>query len=928
MTGIDDRATTVRRLFEAVRDLPTTARHARLLELGADPLLIAEVDAWLAADAATSAFDTPTPGGEAAPAELGVGDVLGAWRLVGELGVGGMGAVYLAERADGHFDQRAAIKLIRGIPLPETFVHFARERQILATLQHPNIARLLDGGATPGGQPYFVMEYVDGVPVDRYCREQGLDLEARLGLFVEVCKAVEFAHSRFVVHCDLKPSNVLVRTDGVPMLLDFGVARALDVAATPEEVRAASAWVTPRYASPEQLRREAVSTASDVYSLGLILFELLAGRRARLDADDHTITLLGQAVARPSELARAMPWAGKLRGDLDAIVQHATAHSPAQRYVSAKALADDIGRHLDHRPVGARPPTLRYRASRLLRRRWPVFAAAAALFAVAAVFTWRLAAERDRALDAEREATVQAATAARVSDFLVSVFNVSNPRLRASRSLSARDVLDEGATRIESELADSPRVKAHLLDVLGSAYRSIGEPARAIDLFRQAIELYRSPTLDDPLAAAAALSQLAVVYSNNKFASSDAEAAARDSLRLREGRVAEDSLEMADSLNTLGVILEANDRAEEAEPMLERALAIRTLHLGADDLKVASTLHNLALVAATRGDDARAAELFGRALAIKRARVGDHHPDYQSSLDNYANALGRAGRRDEALAILRENVALARELYGDANEHLAVAHNELGSQLHDLGRFTEAAAEYRAALDVRARIAGDGVANASRAMPLNNLASALEDMGDYAAALPLFRESLELRRKTQDAGSPMILRAENNLARVLTRAGEPAAALPLIDSVVAASRQRYGEANLNTAKAEAIRIEALLRAGRVGEARATRAGMAMPDSAPNATWTAVLALSDARIARHEPDNAAALVSADAAWQAVRALWGDRHPLIVEAGLLRAEALRRGGRAVEAGELVASLKPIAEASLAPVSPLRVELAGWR
>ncbi|MBN8482914.1 MAG: tetratricopeptide repeat protein, partial [Xanthomonadales bacterium] len=545
-----------------------------------------------------------------------------------------------------------------------------------------------------------------------------------------------------------------------------------------------------------------------------------------------------------------------------------------------------------------------------------------------AAFTWRLAAERDRALEAEREATVQAATAARVSDFLVSVFNVSNPRLRSNRNLSARDVLDEGATRIEHELADSPRVKARLLDVLGSAYRSIGEPVRAIDLFRQAVDLYRSPPVDDPLAAAATLSQLAVVYSNNKFAGSEAEATARESLRLREGRVAPDSLEMADALNTLGVVLEANGQAEAAEPLLQRALAIRTPKLGADSLQVASTLHNLALVADERGDDARAAELFGRALAIKRAKVGEHHPDYQNSLDNYASALGRVGRREEALAILRENVGLARELYGDANEHLATAHNELGSQLHDIGRFTEAADEYRAALAVHARIAGDGVANASRAMPLNNLASALEDMGEPAAALPLFRESLDLRRSTQDAGSPMILRAENNLARVLTRAGDAAAALPLIDSVVAAWRQRDGEANLNTAKAEAIRIEALLALGRVDEARATRARMGLPGKAANASWTTLLALSDARIARRETDPAAALASADAAWQAVRAQWGERHPLIVEAGLLRAEALRRNGRGMEAGDLVAFLRPIAEASLAPVSPLRAALAAWR
>ncbi|MBX3690719.1 serine/threonine-protein kinase [Dokdonella sp.] len=923
----DTHAATVRRLFGAVRDLPATARHARLLELGADPLLIAEVDAWLAADAATSALGSPVPGAGIGSSELGVGDVLGAWRLVDELGVGGMGAVYLAERADGHFDQRAAIKLIRGIPSPETFVHFARERQILATLQHPNIARLLDGGATPGGQPYFVMEHVDGVPIDRYCREQALGLAARLALFIDVCKAVEFAHSRFIVHCDLKPSNVLVRADGVPILLDFGVARALDAGATVEEQRAASAWVTPRYASPEQLRRETVSTASDVYSLGLILFELIACRRARLDADDHTITLLGQAIARPSALARDVPWAGRLRGDLDAIVQRATAHAAEARYVSARALADDIERHRAHRPVLARPQTVSYRASRLLRRRWPVAAVAMLLIALAGMFTWRLAAERDRALVAEREATVQANTAAQVSEFLVSVFNVSNPKLRQRRDLSARDVLDEGAKRIENELGDAPRVKAHLLDVLGNAYRSIGEPARTVELFRQAIALHLDPRVDDPLAAAATLSQLAVVYSNNKFPASEAEAAARESLRLREAHAAPDSLDMADALNTLGIILEQGGHADQAEPLLRRSLAIRTRELGADSLNVASTLHNLGLVASSRGDNAGAVELYRQALAIKRARVGEHHPEYQSSLDNYANALGQVGRHDEALAILRENVTLAHELYGDASEHLAVGYNELGSQLHDLGRFADAAVEYREALAVHGRMEGDGQRNASRALPLNNLASAYEDMGDLVAALPLFRESLALRLRTQDPDSSIVLRAEYNLARAATKAGRHDEAAGPLEHVLAEYRRRFGEANFQTAKAEAVAIEGLLGRQRLGEAQALRAAMAEPAS-EHRTWRLLLARTDARLALARSDTAAARNAAREAWELSRAQWGESHPLIVEAGVLYATALARSGEADEARELVAQLRPIADAAFVEGAPLRSRLDTWR
>ena len=921
-----DHATNVRHLFAQVRDLPNCARHARLRELGADPLVIAEVDAWLAADAATSALDGVPGDGDGVRSELRVGDELGAWRLVHELGAGGMGAVYLAERVDGHFEQQAAIKLIRGIPAPETFVHFARERQILASLRHPGIARLLDGGATPGGQPYLVMEYVDGLPVDAYCRQRGLDLGARLRLFLRICDAVQYAHARFVVHCDLKPSNVLVRDDGHPVLLDFGVARALDRVPSASEARSVSAWITPRYASPEQLRREPVSTASDVFSLGLILFELLTGRSARLDTDDHTITLLGRAAVRPSELAGEVVWGGRLRGDLDAIVQRATAANASDRYESAEALATDIERHLAHRPVLARTSSVAYRGSRLLRRRWPVAVAGAVLLASAAVFTWRLAAERDRALVAEREATVQAATAERVSAFLVSVFNVSNPKLNAAREISARAVLDEGAARIESELVDAPRVKAKLLDVLASAYRSVGEPTRAVALFRQAIEAYSSPAVDLPLAAAAAWSQLAVVYSNNKYAASDAQAAARESLRLREQHAGADSLDMADALNTLGVVLEADDRFDEAEALLRRAMAIRRARLGDASLQVATTTHNLALVVDGRGDPAGAAKLFEEALAIKRAAVGEHHPDYQSSLANYANALGHSGRREEAAVALQRNLELAVELYGADSHHVAIAHNELGSMLHDLGRFGAAADEYRSALALRERIDGKGSANT--ALPLNNLASAYEDMGDIDAALPLFRESLALRRSTQDPGSAMILRAENNLARALTGLDQLDEALPLIESVSAALRARHREAHINTARIEAIHVDALLRADRLDEAAAVEARMARPVDATDRRWSALVAITDARLANRGDDTGRALSTAKIAWEAMRTLWGEQHPLIVEAGLLYAEALRRNDQLADARALIDRVRPLAASSLVAASPLRRRVMAWR
>ncbi|WP_440225433.1 tetratricopeptide repeat protein [Dokdonella sp. MW10] len=913
--SLRDDAARIQALFGEVRDLPATARHRRLAELGADTAAIAQVEALLAADDETSAIGA---GSEEAGSEWSAGDLLGAWRLLGEIGRGGMGVVHLAERADGHFEQRAAIKLMRGIPDAQTFVHFARERQILATLQHPGIARLLDGGATPGHQPYLVMEHVEGEPIDAYCRRLGLGLAARLRLFQKVCEAVQFAHRRFVVHCDLKPSNVLVREDGTPVLLDFGIARALDKTAGAGD-RAAAAWITPRYASPEQLRGETVTTASDVFSLGLILFELLAGRSARLDADDHTITLLGRAAVRPSDLAAAMPWRQRLRGDLDAIVQHATASEPVKRYASVDALAADIDRHLALRPVHARGDDRAYRAARFARRHWIALSVAALACVFTGVSMWRIAAERDRALVAERESAIQAGTANEVSAFLVSVFNVSNPRVATTRGLSARDVLDQGATRIGTELDDQPRVKAKLLEVLGTAYRHIGEPARASDLLRQAAALYQSPDVDDPLAAASVLSQLAVVLGNLRMPGGEAERIAHEVLRLRERHALPGSAEMGDAYNTLGVVAEGEDRLDDAEGFLLKALAIRrTLPAGPGN-SIGSTLHNLGLVARARDDHAGAERWFGEALVIKRAQSGERSADTQSTLESYAIEVGKNGDRPRAIALLRENLAMAVELYGPSGRDVGDAHNELGSLLHDDGRFNDAAGEYRAALDV-ANAQPESVEQAAL-FPLNNLASAYEDMGDYAAAEPLFRDSLERRRKLRGDEDMSVLRAEYNLARVLTRAGKLADARPLIDRLAKGYAVRMGPTHSNAAKAILLEAEWLTRSGRPDDAARVFATL-LPSKDP-----ALLARTHAiasRIALAQGRGGDAIREAEASVESARKAYGEQHPLTAEYRLAEAAVQARLGEAAQARDIAAGIAERIEASFAPSSPQRADL----
>lgn len=883
------------------------------------------LDARRAAEPAASAVDAPTLAVEpsrvsAVVAEtLNPGERVGAWRLQRELGRGGMGTVHLAERADGHFQQQAALKIVRGPQGADGIARFARERQILASLEHPGIARLLDGGATRGGQPYLVMEYVPGVPIDRWCRERRLDLAARLVLFVQVCRVVQFAHQRLVVHCDLKPSNVLVRDDGAPVLLDFGIARVLDH----EPAAVDAEWFSPRYASPEQLRGEAVTMASDVYALGLILFELLTGRRARLDQADHTITRLGAAEVCPSALAGDVPWGARLRGDLDAIVLRATAADPTLRYASVELLAADIGRYLGRRPVRARAPTPAYLALRLLQRRWPLFVAGAALAAVVAAFTAGLIAERDRAVRAEHEARLQAATAEQVSAYLVSVFDVANPRSGHARDISARDVLDQGAARIGGDLQAAPAVRARMLDVLGTAYRHIGESARAVELLDQAVTGYLAAGVDQPLAAADALSQLAVVQANNHRSLADAERTARRALDLRERYAAPESLPLADSLNTLGVVLQADDRLDEAESLLQRALVIRRELAGADSTLVATTLHNLGLVANARGDYAGAIEHFEAALSIKRRQDGERSSQFATTLQPLIAAYSGAGQLERAAALAEANLNLSRELYGEDSDHVGTAENEWGSTLHDLGRYREAAAHYRNAIAILERL------GSSAQRPLNNLASAYEDMGDYAAAEPLFRRSLAERRRTLAADAAPVLRAEYNLARLLVRRGQGLdEARGLLDTVLTGYVARYGADHLNTAKARWLDVEWQIRRG---DLAAARRSFAVADALGQARADPLLgaraATLAADLAAGAGDRAAEIVQRRAAFDVLRGRLGAAHPQVAELAIRLAAALADDGQAAAALALVDAHAAQVRATFAEEAPVRRLLARW-
>ncbi|HYE96558.1 MAG TPA: serine/threonine-protein kinase [Rubricoccaceae bacterium] len=686
-------------LLDEALSHPVEARPAFLEEAASeDPALAEEVRALAAAHDAADASDALTA---ALPAEAPpdhTGRRIGPWRIEGLLGHGGMGAVYRAARADGQFEQAAALKLVRGGP--ELAPRFRVERQLLARLEHPGIARLLDGGTDDEGRPYFAMELVDGVPLTAYAEAHALSVEDRLRLFVGVCEAVAYAHRHLVVHRDLKPSNVLVTPEGRVKLLDFGIARLLDAPETEGLTQTLTAPMTPEYAAPEQVRGGPVTTATDVYALGVLLFELLTGQRpyhfrTRTPSEIERVVCETEpdrpsaVVARTPETAGHLP-PQRLRGDLDTICLKALAKEPERRYASAEALADDVGRYLDGEPVEARPATAAYRARKFVgRHRVGVTAAAFAVFALvvgltAALWQGRLAArERDRARS-------EAAKAEQVAAFLQDLFAAADAS-EGGREVRVADVLGEAGARLAA-LEGQPDVEAAARTALGRVYQSLGLYGEAGPHLERALALRRRLHGDRSPEAAGARTALASLHYHAgamddaeplyRRATADLRAAPPDS----SARAA-----LAAALNGLATLLQDTGRDAEAGPLFREALALRRA-LDPASRETAETLNNLAVFLGSQGRFAEAVPLHREVLALTRRFHGARaHAETAHALHNYGSALEETGRRAEAEPLYREALAMRRALYGEAHPAVAVAQTTLAN-LHWLeGRYAAAA---------------------------------------------------------------------------------------------------------------------------------------------------------------------------------------------------------------------------------------------
>ena len=760
----DERWQQLRELFDAVCDLPPDAWRDELQRRTQDPELLREaLDLLESQTVGLERARAPLDGllAKMAAPELKPGDMLGPWRLCERLAAGGMGVVYVAERADGLYERKVAVKLLHGLADARSAERLAEERRILAGLRHPNIAHLYDGGTTAAGLPYLVMELVDGLPLDAHCRERAPGLRERLALFLRVCRAVQAAHARLVVHCDLKPGNVLVRADGEPVLLDFGIARLADAA---EGER--NAFCTPAYAAPETLSGEPAGVAADVFSLGVILTELLADRPlGRTTEDRHT------PVPPPSLLAgAACPWRGRLRGDLDAIAAQACALVPGERYGSVEALANDVQRHLECRAVVARRGTALYRLRRALRRHWQATAVGTLVLALVCVFVWRLGEARARA---EREAQV----AGEVSRFMLGVFEAADPRNlgRDATDVSVRELLDAGMQRIDA-LAGSPEVHARVQQLMGHAYMNIGQTRKGEELLRTAAEALLSPRVAQPLHAADALNELATLLANDRRGK-EAEEVTRRSLAVLAEANGTESAVAARAWNSLGLALMAQERFDEAETAFEHSLRMRR-DLPDAEQHVARLMHNLGLLYRKRGDLAKSEATLRDALARKRELEGDRSYGVWVTRQVLGITVAQQGRLREAEALHRQNLALALELFGESSDNTATVYHELAGIAQDLGDYRGASAYYARALEIEKGVEGED--SLSYAVTLNNFASLEESRGNTEEALRMYRRSYELRMARLGPDDGATLRAGANLGRALMRNGDLAAAEPLI----------------------------------------------------------------------------------------------------------------------------------------------------
>jgi len=677
-----------------------------------------------------------------------LGRELGAYCIIERIAVGGMGAVFLAERADQQFEQRVAVKIMTSQLLSDDAIErFKIERQLLANLQHPYIAQLLDGGATEEGLPYLIMEYIDGLPIDVHCDTNALTIQERLALFKKATEAVDYAHRNLIVHRDIKPSNILVTTDGTPKLLDFGIAKLLEpssLRASGQQTQVGRRMLTLEYASPEQVRAERVTTATDVYSLGVLLYQLLTGQSpydfsddasvenqildtqpdkpsSRLTGDLGTSSSIGST--RSTTLSQLR---NRLSGDLDNIVLKTLEKEPERRYLSLRELLDDIGRFERHEPVLARPISMSYRVQKFIRRNRLAVVAAAAIILITAAFGFRLSAERDAA-------RIEAARATEVTSFVTGLFEFADPDRTRGASITARELLDTGLERLRVDLVDQPDIRSTMFSVVGYIYSKIGLDTEAEPILREA---------------------LAVAMDAHGTESTEAMSvrAVLDDVLWRQGSI------------------------DEATAMSERIVAFSRAQASSDPLALIEALHGLGLIRANAGDNEQAVALTEEIFKLAESLEGAARDSViADALAVRGTAYQDMGRFDESIADFSHGLEIELGKVNSDVTALLLAKNNLALAYVVSGNYREGGELLRSIVDTQARMLGPRHRNVGET--LHNLAIVLKEQGDFAEAERVQMQALDIHLAASGEQAPIVASAYNNLANLREDQGDPAGAI-------------------------------------------------------------------------------------------------------------------------------------------------------
>lgn len=807
----DERWQRIRVLFATAASMSPSERDAYLdSQCGHDMDLRSEVEALL--DSMAGDQDIRRIVNEASydvvrsAATARLDQRIGRYRLTELIGSGGMGNVYLAARDDDQFEQRVAVKLLPyGIADPALVRRFQSERQTLAHLRHAHIAQLLDGGQTDDGVPYLVMEYVEGVPIDAYCDRERLSVRDRARLFQKVCEAVAYAHRNLIVHRDIKPSNILVDESGEPKLLDFGIAKALDEATDTHAALtvAGRELMTLEYASPEQVRGDPVSTAADIYSLGVLFYRLLcgsmpfAGRTGPVDLARAVVEVepqppsvaltSGATVERGDAEAAARCRRGSVRqieaaleGDLDNIVLMALRKEPERRYSSALAMSEDIDRHLTHRTVDARRDSVAYRTSKFLRRHRVGVAITALVASV-------LAAAALQVVEQQRQAAVSAAQSDQIADFLSDLFASASPDRAQGRDMTASDLLAAGVDSIE-QLGDQPAVQARLLDIMGASYVWIGAYDQGIALLERALDVRRNRLDDDPAAIGNTLLELSSGFKGKRdFVTAtrvleDSLAQLQRAHGARHARIAYASGRLAD-------VLREQSLTDDALRVLERAIAMKESLGESDDLDMIDLLGLLAITYDQLGRLDEAADVAARVVEASRRTEGERHPNTAVRTANLGLIQGRQGRYDLSYRNIDEGYRVIRDVWPDNAVQIDWATTIRGGALRQLGRFEESGAMYASLLGYNLDIHGPD--HLSRAKSLRQVGMWHFEQGQYRQALARYVEAwatvVALGAQTSYEGS----RVAHRHAQASNRLGHAGAAHAMAaEGLAAANRSR------------------------------------------------------------------------------------------------------------------------------------------